>query len=273
MKTSLSKLTVGVMAASLSAGALAQTDYNEPTRGFFLERAATAPNQQASVDLGTGGSQDFGGGVRLGLPSAELILNHGQFTPGIPDVDEDVGPGDPEPDLSDRMTQNEAILKFGLPSIALDGGNAIDMSVYGGLAHYDPDTGDSVTNITGGAAMTMDLEGFVLNFNPQMVFDDGAQGDADDVYIDLGFGGHYYLPETQVGTFAPGAEFNLTTRDDAFGESVDPQFMLGVRWLYNENVTLDLAMVNNNPSARRGQSSDADTEISIPGYLRLNVAF
>lgn len=255
MKTSLSKLTVGVMAASLSAGALAQTDYNEPTRGFFLERAGTADNGLAAVDLrsGAAGNQDFSGGVRLGLPNSELILNQRQFSP--------------------NMNQNEGILKFGLPAIDLDGGNQVDWSVYGGISHLDPDNGDSTTNIMGGMALTADIEGFLLNFNPQLVFDDAAPDEGDDVYFDLGFGAHYALPETSFGTFAPGAEFNLTTRDNAAGDGVDPQFMLGVRWLYNEHVTLDLAMVNNNPGDRSATSSDAPTAISIPGFVRLNVAF
>ncbi len=249
---------LAVATTTLSAGAVAQTQgYNEPTRGFMLERGTTAPNKKASVDLRTGGDQDFSAGVRLGLPGSELVLNHSRINP--------------------RTSQNEALFKVGLRPLQTGDDVTINWAGYGVVSHYDTDDAnppaypdDSITNLGAGAAFTADIERFILNFNPELVFDDGARGDASDAYLNLGMGAHYALPETEFGRFEPGLEVSVTTREDRFGDSVDPSLMLGTRWLYNERVTLDVAMIQARP---QNGLADAPTEVSIPGYVRLNVAF
>lgn len=251
--------TLTVATASISVGAVAQNqNYNEPTRGFMLERGTTAPNKQASVDLRTGGDQDFSAGVRLGLPGSELVLNHSRINP--------------------RTSQNEALFKVGLQPLQAGDDVIINWAGYGAFAHYDADEAnpqagypeDSTTNMGAGAAFTADVDQFILNFNPEIIYDNAAQQEASDVYMNLGFGANYALPETDFGRFEPGVEVNLTSREDRFGDSVDPSFMLGTRWLYNERVTLDISMIQATPD---NGLADAPTEVSIPGYVRLNVAF
>ncbi|MFO7787120.1 MAG: hypothetical protein R6W87_05005 [Halospina sp.] len=251
--------TLAITTAAASTGALAQDrNYNDPTRGFMLERGTTAPNREASVDLRTGGDQDFSAGVRLGLPGSELVLNHRRINP--------------------RTSQNEALLKVGLRPLQAGDNVVIDWAAYGAFAHYDSDdaqqqgyTEESTTNLGAGAAFTTEVDRFILNFNPELVIDDGARNEASDAYLNLGIGAHYALPETDFGRFEPGFEVNVTTREDRVGDSVDPSLMLGTRWLYNENVTLDISMIQATPDT--DGSADASTEVSIPGYVRLNVAF
>lgn len=237
----LASLTA-VLTAGVSTGAIAQINYSEPSRGFMMERAYTVEERRAAVDLQSGGAQDSAAGIRLGLPAAELILNHGRLNP--------------------RGSNNEALLKVGLDAFVLEG-LTIDWAVYGGISHFDPDGEDSVTNLGVGTALTTNINNAILNFAPEIIFDDGAQDDGSDVYINLGFGAHYNLPETRVGRFQPGLEFTVTTRDEADGSSADTSLMLGSRWLYNENVTLDLVVLN----------FGAQDQVSIPGFVRLNVAF
>lgn len=250
--------TLALATAAVSTGALAQDQtYNEPTRGFMLERGTTAPNKRASVDLRTGGDQDFSAGARLGLPGSELVLNHSRINP--------------------RTSQNEALFKVGLRPLEAGDDVVIDWAAYGAVAHYDSDdarqqgyTEESTTNLGAGAAFTADVDQLILNVNPELVFDDGARNEASDAYLNLGMGAHYALPETDFGRFEPGVEVSVTTREDRFGNSVDPSLMLGTRWLYNENVTLDVSMIQATPE---DGMADASTEVSIPGYVRLNVAF
>ncbi|TVP53430.1 MAG: hypothetical protein EA349_13755, partial [Halomonadaceae bacterium] len=162
-------LLIAAVAASFSATAIAQPAYNEPTRGFMLERAYTVEERRAAVDLQSGGAQDSAAGIRLGLPGSELILNHGRLDP--------------------RGTNNELLLKVGLQPFQLEG-IAVDWAVYGGISHFDPDEGDSVTNLGVGTALTTNINNAILNFSPEIIFDDGNQGDASDVYVNLGFGAH-----------------------------------------------------------------------------------
>lgn len=251
--------TLTVATVAVSTAALAQNpEYNEPTRGFMLERGTTAPNKKAAVDLSSGGEQDFSGGVRLGLPGSELILNHNRISPS--------------------RAQNEAIFKMGLRPLQTGNDTTINWAAYGAFSHYDPDergNGESNTNMGAGAAFTADVDQFILNFNPELIYDNGAENEASDVFLNLGVGAHYALPETDFGRFEPGIELNMTSREDAAGNSVDPSLMIGTRWLYNEDVTLDIGMVTSNPNGigAESASADASTEIGVPGYVRLNVAF
>lgn len=259
--------TLALTTAAVSTGALAQNQsYNDPTRGFMLERGTTAPNKKATVDLSSGGDQDFGAGVRLGLPGSELVLNHSRISPyETPGTPANQGP-DPSP-----IYQNEALFKVGLRPLQVGDDVQVDWAGYGAVSHYDPDEGnETYTNMGAGAAFTAEVDRFILNFNPELVYDDSAENDASDVFMNLGAGAHYSLPETEFGRFEPGIELNLTTRENYYGDSVDPSLMIGTRWLYNERVTLDIAMVTSNPE---GYRTDASTEVSIPGYVRLNVAF
>ncbi|XOZ35102.1 hypothetical protein ACMDCT_07670 [Halomonadaceae bacterium KBTZ08] len=250
--------TMTLATAAMAGNALAQAqEYNEPTRGFMLERGTTAANKRATVDLRSGGDQDFGAGVRLGLPNAELVLNHSRVNP--------------------RTRQNEALFKVGLRPLQAGEGVTVNWAAYGAVAHYDGDDAnppaypdESTTNLGAGAAFTTNVERFTLNFNPELIYDDGARNDASNAYLNLGMGAHYALPETEFGRFEPGIEVGLTTREDRFGDSVDPSLMLGARWLYNQNVTLDVSMIQARPN---NGLAEAPTEVSIPGYIRVNVAF
>tara|TARA_R100000306_G_scaffold62573_1_gene74005 strand:- start:34995 stop:35756 length:762 start_codon:yes stop_codon:yes gene_type:complete len=220
--------------------------YHEPTRHFTVERGAVAENRDFMVDLATGNALDVGGGVRLGLPVGELLLNSAISR-----------------DNDNQLQANEATFKFGLPRI--NTGNRdirINAAAYAGLAHLDIDEGDDFTNVVIGAAATALVQGVMFTVSPEIEFADDQR---DDTIFNLGLAAAYTFDETGFGRFQPNIEYVLVEGgDDDFDKDVDDDLInLGVRWLFKENVTLDFIMLANGP----------DDITSIPGVIRLNVSF
>ncbi|QQD22424.1 hypothetical protein GJQ54_11905 [Oceanospirillaceae bacterium ASx5O] len=228
----IAKILTGMtLAAAVAVPVTAQ----EPTRGFMVERAGVAAQGDASVDLFTGGGYS-GGAVRLGLGNSELILNS-----------EKAGNG---------SSNSEAVFKLGLP--ALQGLSELkhSLAVYGGIAVIDEDitAGQSYSNFMIGAAFTADMNGLLLSIAPEFIIDDAA----DDNYLDVGLSAHLKMAKGQYGTFQPGVEVIATTADNK-----DTLFGAGVRWEYNDRLTLDVV-----PFLFGG----TDT-ISLPGQMRVNARF
>lgn len=217
---------------------------NTPSRGFMLERG-TVNQRTASVDLVTGFSEINGtaGGIRLGLPQSELILNSGL----------------------DGFSASEAVLKWGLGNIEFGAPAPVRVAVYGGIAHTDIELEDEFgndvefdyTNLVLGGAFTMETPDVILNFNPALVLADDVR---DGNIINLGFGAHLKLPATSVGSFQPGIEFMYVSGGDVLD---DNRLTLGARWIYNERITLDFSFVTRGPIDVTG----------IPGIVRINAAF
>lgn len=233
------------VAASLALAftqAVAQTpvNYQEPSRGFLLERGQIAAPKSFSVDLSSGvdgGSNT--GGVRIGIPYSELIINSA---------------------LNGDNDANEIALKWGLPELLLGDTARLDWAVYGGLAHIDieDNTGNDTdyTNVVIGTALTMEQEGLILNLNPELEFADDQR---DDTIFNLGFGAYYNLFDTEYGRFQPGIEVTAVSGGDDDDTVVD----VGMRWMVNENITMDFVAIHRGP-----------TDVtSVPGVVRLNAAF
>lgn len=227
-----------------SSQAFAQTpvNYQEPTRGFLLERGQVAAPKSFSVDLSTGvdgGSNT--GGVRIGIPHSELIINS---------------------DLNGDEDANEIALKWGLPELRLGDAARLDWAVYGGIAHIDieDNAGNDTdyTNLVAGTAFTMEQAGLILNLNPEVEF---ADDERDDTIFNLGFGAYYNLFDTEYGRFQPGAEVTVVSGGD--DDEDDTVVDVGMRWMVRENITMDFVVFHRGPT-------DAT---SIPGIIRLNAAF
>lgn len=220
--------------------------YLEPTRHLTVERGLVAENRDFMVDLATGGALDVGGGIRMGLPVGELLLNSA---------------------ISGRNTNNlqanEATFKFGLPRINTGNRDVrLHTAAYAGLAHIDVDEGPDFTNVVIGAAATALVQGVMLTVSPEIEFADDQR---DDTIFNLGLAAAYTFDETGFGRFQPNIEYVLVEGgDDDFDKDVDDDLLhLGVRWLFKENVTLDFIMLANGP----------DDITSVPGIVRLNVSF
>ena len=236
-----------VLATTLLAlSATAQADnYQQPTRGLFLERGTVNTVKGASIDLASGsGDYDTSGGLRLGLPLGELILNSNLSGGGA----------------------NEAAFKVGLPKAALGDGLNLDWAAYLGLAHIDVEgpngeKGDDYTNLVLGASATVSRGGLLLTFNPEWEHADDLR---DDEILNLGFGIGYTFGETQVGRFQPNFEYNVVIggEDGPNGEKTDgDDLAAGVRWMYNDSLTLDFAILV--------KDGDADAN-SLPGFMAVN---
>lgn len=246
MKKSLLSLSIASITA-LSASAFAedanQTQrYQEPTRGFFLEHGTVAASGQASVELHSGSDGlNSGGGIRLGLPNAELLLNS-----GLNDYDE-----------------NSALLKWGLPRENTEGTKRTPVlwSLLAGVGHIDIDAENSAndvkqTNITLGIAATVKADAGTFTASPKLVYADNDVD--DDTFFELDLGAYVGIVETEAGLFSAGIEALVTTADDT-----DTSIALGGRWLYNERINLDVVPF---------VFSDNDL-IGVPGLVRLNIAF
>lgn len=231
-------LTFALACAATGALAQSSTNYTGPTRGFLLERGLIAEPKSFSVDLATGiGDQNIGG-VRIGVPNSEIIINSA---------------------LNGDTDANEIALKWGLAPIPADTVR-INTAVYGGLSHIDfeDDQGNDVdyTNVVLGAAFTVLEQGLILNVNPELEF---ADDERDDTIFNLGFGVHYNLFDTEYGRFQPGAEVTFVSG----GEDDDTVIDLGMRWLVKEDITLDFVVFH----------GDSEDVTSLPGIVRLNAAF
>lgn len=231
-------VTLALACAATSALAQSPQNYIEPTRGFLLERGLIAEPKTFSVDLATGiGDQNIGG-VRIGVPNSEIIINSA---------------------LNGDTEANEIALKWGLAPIPAENIN-INTAIYGGLAHidYEDDQGNDFdyTNIVLGAAFTVVEQGLILNVNPELEIADDQR---DDTIFNLGFGAHYNLFDTEYGRFQPGAEVVFVSGGDDDDTVVD----LGMRWLVKEEITLDFVVFH-------GGAQDIT---SLPGIIRLNAVF
>ncbi len=235
---SLSVLSNHVVAEQASL----KKTYQEPTRGFFLEHGMVAPAGKASVELHSG-SDEFssGGGIRLGLSNAELLLNT-----GINEYDE-----------------NALLVKWGLPTQNQDGSKKTPLIWSGllGIGHTNIEdenhNHDEQLSFTFGIAATVKADAAVFTVSPKLVYKNSDNAD-DDTFFELDLGGYVGLIETDSGLFSVGAEALITTEDN-----IDNSFALGGRWLYNERINIDivpLVFSDNNFSG-------------IPGLVRLNIAF
>lgn len=243
MKTWISAVSATLLASTFSLPALAANDDHqsprEPTRGFLLEYGYLSGVGKASVDLVTGtGDLRTGGGIRLGLPGAELIFNG---------------------DVSDSPT-NEVVLKWGLPDFAAGNQGTVNWSALVGIAHIDSEdeagnTAQDFTNLMVGATATMRVNRFRLTAQPQLIVADDAR---DDTFFELGLGADFNLADTQVGQFRPVLEAIITSEDNA-----DNTVTAGVRWIYSDRLTLDIIPL---------YYSD-DEFNSLPGAIQLNASF
>ena len=241
LKPSLVSLSV-LCASTLSAQVLAETTptkkaYQEPTRGFFIEHGVVAPSGRASVELHTGDQLNSGGGIRLGLPNAELILNSG----------------------FDENDANEALLKWALPRQNKEGTKQTPLhwSVLAGLSQIDIESSQHSTSLLLGLAMTVQADAGLFTATPKVVHTN-TKGADSDTFVELDLGAYVGLIETEAGLFSAGVEANITSEDDT-----DNSVALGMRWAYNERLTLDFVPV---------VFSDNDLS-GIPGLVRLNVNF
>lgn len=253
MQRSTIASAIGITASAVlcSGTALAQQqNYNAPTRGFTLERGTIAEEGSAAVDLATGmgGMGDINqlggtsGGIRLGTPGSEVIIN--------------------QSNMSGAGTGTDMFVKAGMQPLDLEG-NRIDWNVYGGLSFVDidpdgqnqPDT--DYYNIGAGAAFTMDIDRLKLNVNPELVLDD-SQPDRDTRF-EFGFGAHYQLPDTEFGRFSPGIEYTVISAD----VQDDNLLTAGTRWSFNDRISMDFMVL----------ADAGTTTFGLPGFVRLNAAF
>lgn len=241
---SLSVASLGLFSNQLLAEQTTlKKNYQEPTRGFFLEHGTVAASGQASVELHTGStsndSRNTGGGIRLGLPNAELILNSGL----------------------NSYDENSALLKWGLPRENAEGTQKtpIHWSLLAGLGHtdIDSDAGDSTqTSLKLGISASIKADAGLFTASPKLVYADNDVD--DDTFFELDLGAYVGIIETEAGLFSVGAEALITTADDR-----DTTIALGTRWLYNERINLDIVPF---------VFSDSDL-VGVPGLVRLNIAF
>lgn len=223
--------------------AVVAADYQEPSRGMFLERGNVAADKEASIDLSSGAEeQDTSGGLRLGLYFGEVIFNS---------------------DLSGGSA-NEGAVKISLPDVSsaeID----LDWAAYVGIAHVDLDSDNNdseadYTNLVVGAAATLKKDGFLLTFNPEWEHADDIR---DDEILNLGFGIGYDFPETRAGRFQPNFEYNVVIGGEEInGQETDGDDMaVGFRWMYNPRLTMDFAIF---------VKSNDEKANSLPGFARVN---
>jgi len=211
-------------------------NYQQPTRGFMIENGAVSGLGKVSAELYSGsGNLDSGGGIRLGLSNAELILNSNSNANG----------------------QNDLLLKWAMKDYKLNAetSHVINWSALGGVSHLDSDTVDSFS-FQFGASATIDADAASFTISPTLVHID--INDVDDTYLNFGLGAHVGVIDTTSGLFSLGAEAIITTQDDQ-----DNLFAFGARWSYNERVNIDLVPLILGGTDIKG----------LPGIVRLNIVF
>lgn len=243
-----------VLSVPFSAQAQDQLDktsskYSEPTRGFFIEHGTTAGKGKASIDLHSGSSElESGGGVRLGLPSAELIINSGFSL------------------YNYGYDENQVLLKYSMQDLhrSASQDTPFKWALVGGFSHTDleNDKGQSIvdqTNIKLGLAVTVAADAATFTLGPRLVSANGkGAGSVDDTFVELDLGAYVGLIDTDAGLFSVGFEALFTTAD-----KVDDTYALGARWAYNERLNLDFVpLVYSNNDL-----------IGVPGMVRVNVSF
>jgi hypothetical protein len=231
-------LSLGFIATStFAAEPPLKKSYQQPSRGFFLEHGSVKPEGSVSIELNSGTNNlNAGGGIRLGLPNAELLINTGL----------------------DSYDTNEALLKWALPEIDSDEESLrnVDWALLAGIASINIDNGLDQTNLKIGLAATVSADAGTFTISPQLIYSDGDL--ADDIFLEVDLGAYVGLIDTTSGLFSLGAEANITTEDNA-----DNQFSFGARWAYNERINMDIIPVIFNNNDMRG----------LPGLVRLNVVF
>ncbi|KZX76787.1 hypothetical protein A3715_12170 [Oleiphilus sp. HI0009] len=216
-----------------------RANYNEPTRGFYIEHGTVADNREASIELHSGSDNiDAGGGVRLGLPGAELILNSGL----------------------NSYDENQVMLKYAMPDLTLDesGAHPFRWSVIGAFSHTDLENEQGQTvldqsNLKLGAAFTVDADAGTFTIAPRFVYADGDQ--KDDNFLELDVGAYVGIIDTQAGLFSAGVEALMTTADNT-----DNTYTLGVRWAYDQKLNVDIVPV----------VYSNDELFGVPGLVRVN---
>jgi len=231
----------------ITASAFAETptplkkQYSEPTRGFLIEHGTVSGQGNASVELHSGSDElSAGGGIRLGLAQAELIINSGL----------------------NGYDENEVLLKWGMSDLNLNQ-TPVHWSLLAAVSHLDIeyDNGQEFdrTHFKLGAAATLSADAATFTLTPQLIYaDTDVPGGKDDTFIEVGLGGYIGVIDTASGLFSLGAELIFTTEDDR-----DNTVALGGRWAYNEQLNIDIipAIFSN------------DDLVGAPGLVRLNVAF
>lgn len=212
--------------------------YNEPTRGFFIEHGTVSKQGQVSIELSTGSdSFDNGGGIRLGLPNSELIINSG----------------------IDANGSNSALLKYAMKDFKTsnDSSNAIQWALLGGVSQFNIEDGAHNTSVVFGLAATVEADAGTFSLSPQLVHSSNSSSESD-TYVDIDLGAYVGVIDTVSGLFSLGVEGSFTTQDDT-----DNSFAFGGRWAYNERVNIDIVPLIL-------QERDVS---GIPGLVRLNVVF
>lgn len=235
-----------VFVASALSVAVSSAMADGLTRGFYIEQGAVADKGVASVDLGIHGGY-YSGAARLGFGKAELLLGN---------------------EKTDNTITTDAIVKFGMPAIKGLSEMKHSWAIYGGLSAATFDSGAAKDarhmNLIAGVAFTGQIDALEFTAAPELIVntnnqdDSGAYANESEVYVNVGLGGYFNLGKTQYGSFKPGAEVLVTTQDGA-----DSVFGAGVRWEFNDRVTIDALPV---------QIGNGD-ELSLPGQLRLNAKF
>ncbi|KZY68950.1 hypothetical protein A3742_16330 [Oleiphilus sp. HI0071] len=236
-----------VMATALFSSTTAaegdvRSNYNEPTRGFYIEHGTVAKNRDASIELHSGSdSIDAGGGVRLGLPGAELIINSGL----------------------DEYDENQLLLKYGLPDLQLggEGGSNVHWAFTGAYSRteLEDENGNDLIdqiNLKLGAAFTVNADAATFTLAPRFVYADGDQ--RDDTFVELDLGAYVGIIDTQAGLFSAGVEALFTTADNT-----DDTYAAGVRWAYDSKLNIDFVPL---------VFSNRDL-VGVPGLVRVNYNF
>lgn len=246
MQAQFAFCTAVLTTALFSSISLAEGDvranYNEPTRGFYIEHGTVAKNRDASIELHSGSdSIEAGGGVRLGLPGAELIINS-----GLSEYDE-----------------NQLLIKYGLSDLQLggEGGSNVQWAFTGAYSRteLEDENGNDIIdqiNLKLGAAFTVNADAATFTLAPRFVYADGNK--RDDTFVELDLGAYVGIIDTQAGLFSAGVEALFTTAD-----RVDDTYAAGVRWAYDNKLNIDFVPI---------VFSNRDL-IGVPGLVRVNYNF
>jgi hypothetical protein len=232
------KLQSVLVASALSVAVSSVAVAGDLSRGFLIEQGNVAKQGTASVDLGVNGGY-FSGAARLGLGKAEVVLGE---------------------EKSDSANKSEVLVKLGMPAFQGLSEMKHGWAIYGGLSAASFDSGAAKDarhlNLIAGVAFTGQIDALEFTAAPELVINTYAN--ESEVYVNLGLGGYFNLGKTQYGSFKPGAEVLVTTQDGA-----DSLFGAGVRWEFNDRVTIDALPV----------VIGGSDELALPGQLRLNAKF
>ena len=240
-------MTTALFSSTVLAEGDVRSNYSEPTRGFYIEHGTVAKNRDASIELHSGSdSVQAGGGVRLGLPSAELIINSGL----------------------DEYDENQLLIKYGLSDLQLggEGGSKVHWAFTGAYSRteLEDDNGNDIIdqiNLKLGAAFTVNADAATFTLAPRFVYADGSaprNTSRDDTFVELDLGAYVGIIDTQAGLFSAGVEALFTTADNT-----DDTYAAGVRWAYDNKLNIDFVPL---------VFSNRDL-VGVPGLVRVNYNF